>query len=101
VSASAMIGSSVCSATMRPSWKNSVWVMTDRSGSPQYEPVAPPPARYRKSNPIWLATRVEIPSKTPGPMRHFPGICVRDSGKERRGRTLLQGFPKTPCWSVI
>jgi hypothetical protein len=34
-------------------------------------------------------------------MRHLPVIWVRDSGKGRRGRTLLQGFPKMPCWSVI
>lgn len=51
---------------------NSVCVITDRSGSPTRDPVAPDPARYKKSKPTVDATLVEMPSKTPGPIRHFP-----------------------------
>jgi hypothetical protein len=89
-----MTGISVCSATVRPSSKNSAWVMAKRSGSPQYEPVAPLPARYRKSNPIWLATRVEIPSKTPGPMRHRHRICIRDSSQGTAWTYLASRLPE-------
>lgn len=81
VSASARIGVSVVMEIVRPISASSVCVIIDRSGCPHTEPVAPLPARYRKSNPTELATWADIPSNTPGPIRHR---SVTDNGQRSR-----------------
>lgn len=89
VSASAITGMLVCFATISPTLANSVCVMMDRSGSPQREPLVPLPARYKKSNPTELATWADIPSNTPGPIKHLSRYKISVSGDRSLVVTFL------------
>ena len=76
VSPSAIKGTLMTDAIIRTRSSISVYDATPASATPSAEATAPYPVMYSASNPIRSAIRAEMPSNTPGSMRH-PGRASR------------------------